>query len=49
LRTNSFLNLFNTGVKVKGDHDLSNLSESEHIRVTESYLRYYDTTRLGRM
>ena len=45
LRTNSFLNLFNTGVKVNGDHDFSKLSESEHIQVTESYLRCYDTAR----
>ena len=44
VRTNSFLNLFNTGVKVNGDHDFSKLSESEHIQVTESYPHCYDTT-----
>mgnify|MGYP001736324872 FL=1 len=44
---NSFLNHFITGVKVNGDHDFTKLSESGYIRVTESYARCYDTTRLS--
>ena len=42
LRTNSFLNLFNTGTKVNGDHVFSKLSESEYIQVTESYLQCHN-------
>ena len=44
---NSFLNHFITGVKVNGEHDFTKLSESGYIRVTESYARCYDTTRLS--